>query len=386
MTQPSAAESPRRALTAAAAGRWPMAVLAVVALAWLLYWAKPLLLPLAIAIALTFLLVGPVRRLRRLGIPPPIGAAIVVASLLGAVTLSGALLAGPATDWVERAPVTLRQMGEAAARMRAVVDPEPSASPRPSKRGVAQAAAPAAPDPISERIATEGLTITRAVIGRLVSFSLSAAATVILLYFFLTSEYWLVSRTVEALPRRRARALLLGGVRQAQREIGIYLGTMSLVNSALGFATAVCLHLIGLPNPALWGVMTALLNFVPYFGPLAIALLLTLAGGMTFGLGVGMLAPPAVFVLLHAVESNLATPWVIGQRLRLSPLSVFLSVMLWGWLWGFGGALVAVPLLLALRAACRRTRRLKLLCVYLEGGVAPAPSLRSLMRMRQIPA
>ncbi|MGE5336756.1 MAG: AI-2E family transporter [Gemmatimonadota bacterium] len=361
-----------------------MAVVAVAALAWLLHWAKPLLLPLAIAIALTFLLVGPVRRLRRLGIPPPIGSAIVVASLLGAVTLSGALLAGPATEWVERAPVTLRQMGEAASRMRAAVDPDPSAVPRPNKHAAAKA--PAAPDPISERIATEGLTITRAVIGRLVSFSLSAAATVILLYFFLTSEYWLVSRTVEALPRRRARALLLGGVRQAQREIGIYLGTMSLVNAALGFATALLLHLIGLPNPALWGVMTALLNFVPYFGPLAIAIVLTLAGGMTFGLGVGMLAPPAVFILLHAVESNLVTPWVIGQRLRLSPLSVFLSVMLWGWLWGFGGGLVAVPLLLALRAACRRTRSLKLLCVYLEGGVAPAPSLRSLMRIRQVPA
>lgn len=386
MTEAPGANPQARTFPAATSGRWAAIGLFGVALLWFLQWAQPLLLPVAIAIAFTFLLAGLVRRLRRIGIPPPLGAAVVVVSLLGALMMMATSLAQPASDWVERVPATLRQMADAAGRLRDAVMPDRSAPPRPGRRSVVPAAAPATADSISERIATEGVTITRAVIGRFASFALSGVATVILLYFLLTSEHWLVSRTVEALPQRRARALLLGGVRQAEREIGIYLGTMSLVNFTLGIATGVGVNLIGLPNPVLWGSATALLNFVPYFGPLAIAILLTLAGGMTFGLGVAMLGPPAVFLFLHAVESNLVSPWVIGRRLRLSPLSVFLSVMLWGWLWGIGGALVAVPLLLALRAACKRTRRFKLLCGYLEGGVTPSPSLRSLLRVRPIPA
>jgi predicted PurR-regulated permease PerM len=80
-----------------------------------------------------------------------------------------------------------------------------------------------------------------------------------------------------------------------------------------------------------------------------------------------MLGPPAVFLLLHGLEANFISPMIMGRRLRLSPVFVFLSVMAWGWLWGVAGAFIAVPLLLALRAVCKRSRRLRLVCVYLEG-------------------
>jgi predicted PurR-regulated permease PerM len=70
---------------------------------------------------------------------------------------------------------------------------------------------------------------------------------------------------------------------------------------------------------------------------------------------------------LHGLEANFISPMIMGHRLRLSPVFVFLSVMTWGWLWGVAGAFIAVPLLLALRAACKRSRRLRLVCVYLEG-------------------
>jgi len=368
--------------------RWAVVGLFGLALIWLLHWAQPLLLPVAMAIAFTFVLAAPVRRLRRLGVPASVGAGLVVAALLGALTLMATSLAAPAADWVERAPATIRQMADAAARLREVVVPDRSPTPRSGKRNAAPAPAPATAPPadaISERIATEGVTITRAVLDRFLSFGLSAAATLILLYFLLASEHWLVSRTVEAVPRRRARALLLGGVRQAEREIGVFLGTMSLVNAGLGLATAFGMHALNLPNPVLWGAVTALFNFIPYFGPLMVTMLLTLAGGMTFGLEVAMLGPPAVFLLLHAIESNFVTPWLIGRRLRLSPLSVFLSVMLWGWLWGIGGALIAVPLLLALRSACKRSRKFELLCAYLEGGLMPSPSLASLLQVKRSP-
>lgn len=371
------------------ASSWALRALVVVAVVFLLQAAKPLLLPVLLAVAFTFMLSAPVRGLRRLGVPEAAGAGLVVAAALTVVIGVVSTLAQPAADWWERAPATVRTLIDSAQRVRTAIwepapapgrksRPAPAAAPAP-----AQAAPPAQSDPLADRIASEGLSFTRVVLGQMVWFTLQAAATVILLYFLLASEHWLVSRTVEAVPRRRTRALVLGGIRQAQREIGLFLGTMSLINLGLGTLTGLALAAIGLPNPVLWGVVTAVMNFVPYLGPAVVAGALLLAGSMSFGIDPGMLAPPAVFLALHAIESNFVTPWVMGRRLRLAPLSVFLSVMVWGWLWGIAGALIAVPILLGLRIVCKRSKRLKLVCVYLEGDATPPPSLRALLRKRR---
>ena len=381
----------------APAASWATRGLLAVAIVFLLQAAKPVLLPVVVAVAFTFVLATPVRWLRRHGVPESVGSAVVVTSVLCTLVLLGSMLANPAADWWERAPNTVRQLIISIDHLRSsVLDATlgtPIASGLPARK--ARVAAPPPPttgaapprDALTEKLASEGVTFTRVVIGQMLAFALSAGATVILLYFLLASEHWLVSRTVEALPRRRTRALVLGGIRQAQREIGLYLGTMSLINIVLGAATGVVLALIGLPNPVLWATTVAVLNFVPYLGPALNALLLLLAGSMAFGAAdASMFAPPVAFLALHALEANFISPLVMGKRLRLSPVSVFLSVMVWGWIWGIAGALVAVPILLALRTVCKRSRRLRLLRVYLEGDASESPSRRSLLRVRRHPS
>ena len=121
-----------------------------------------------------------------------------------------------------------------------------------------------------------------------------------------------------------------------------------------------------MPNPVLWGTTTAVLAFIPYIGPLLITVLLLLAGNVTSA-PTRHARPPAAFLLLHGIEANFLSPMFMGHRLRLRPLFVFLAVMVWGWLWGVAGAFLAVPLLLGLRAVCRRTRTLRLVCTYLQG-------------------
>jgi hypothetical protein len=174
---------------------------------------------------------------------------------------------------------------------------------------------------------------------------------VILLYFLLATERWLVDRTAAAIRQPRTRALVLAGVRQAQRDIGLFISTICLINLVLGVATGLALWAIGLPNPVLWGVTTAVLACIPYLGPLLIAVLLLLAGSVTFGTGLAMLGPPAAFLLLHGLEANFISPMIMGHRLRLSPVFVFLSVMVWGWLWGVAGRLHRRAA--AARPACR---------------------------------
>jgi len=360
---------------------WIARGLLAIAVVFLLENAKPLLLPVVVAVAFAFVLSTPVRWLRRHGISEYAGAGAVIVAVLAVIVLLASLLAAPAAQWWARAPATVHQLLDSVQRLRHVAFPG-NAPPRPAARvapaSAAGASAADASDPITERLANEGFEITRAAVGQMLSFAVSASATVFLLYFLLASERWLIARTVEAIPRRRTRALLLSGIRQAQQDIGLFITTMGLVSIGLGIATGLALAAIGFPNPALWATTTAVLTFVPYIGPVLVTLALLVAGGMESGTGFAMLVPPALFLALHFVEANVVSPFVMGARLRISPVFVFLSVLFWSWLWGIAGAFVAVPILLGLRAVAQRSRRLRLVRVFLDPE-APGTPLRRLL-------
>lgn len=346
--------------------RWVGLALLVVATVFLLRAAKLVLLPVTLAVLLTFVLAPAVRRLRDLGLPAPAGAGLVLVSLVAALLLFGSTLVTPAATWWERAPANLQQLMEALERLRAALF------------GNGQPAAPAASPlddaQLQEQLRHEGMALTRVVLGQFWYFVVCAAATVILLFFLLCTEYHLVWRTMLAIGRPRVRALVLSGIREAQRDIGRFLTTMTLLNIGLGIGTGLVLHAIGLPNPILWGTLAALLNFVFYIGPVLMAVLLLMAGITTFDHAGLMLAPALAYLALNALESNLVGPWLMGRRLRLNPVFVFLSVLLWGWIWGMAGALIAVPMLLALRTVCRRVPRLRVLCGFInEVDTPPQP-------------
>ena len=211
--------------------------------------------------------------------------------------------------------------------------------------------------------------------------AVSAAATVVLLYFLLASERWLVARTIQVIPRRRARALVLSAVRTAQREMSFYFGTQLLINAGVGVAVGLACWWLELPGAVLWGAVTGILNFIPYLGPFVAGVLLTIAGVLTFDTVPQALAPMIALVVIHAIEANIVSPLVMSHRLQLSPLALFLSVMLWGWLWGIAGALIAVPVLLTVRIVFHRVRSLRVWASYLDRTQEiDIPSLRALLR------
>ncbi len=390
-------------------GLWLMALILA------LKFGQALLAPLAVAVVLTLVFATPVRALRRYGVPEVVGAALVVVSLVAGTGLLAATMFSPAAQWWDRAPQTMAQLGDQIDKVRATIPGlapprapvvlAPAALPATragrgtssgAGAGLASGASPAvappaalqpAPaDPVRDRLATEGLAITGALLGKGVMASVAVAATLILTYFLLASEHWMLARTVEAVPRRRTRALILGALRSAQREISRFLWTQALINAGVGVATALAMNALALPNPMLWGAVAATMNFIPYLGPMMTAGLLLLAGIVSGNEAVSVFAPMGAYIGVHLMESNLVTPYVIGRRLSLSPISVFLSVMLWGWLWGLVGAMIAVPLLVGLRAMCKRHRGLRWLCVYMNSGTAQPRSLASLLRPRARPA
>jgi predicted PurR-regulated permease PerM len=348
--------------------------------------AAALLVPIALALVLTFVFAPLVRRLRLHGVPEPVGAGLVVLALLLGAVLAFSTLVGPASRWWDRAPATLADLSERIDHLRRTIPmlaPPPAPPVEPGHHpalnpGKTETAPPA--DPLKERIASEGVALTRVVLGRIASFGLSTAATVILLFFLLASEHWMIASSVAAIPRRRTRALVLAGVRAAEREIARFVGVLALVNLGVAIVTAGAMWWLALPNPVLWGTVAGALNFIPYLGPVMTAGLLALAGIVTFDTAGAMLAPAFAFISIHAIESNLVSPWFVGRRLVLSQLSVFLSVMFFGWLWGIAGALIAVPVLVGLRSLARRNRGMRLWCAYLEGGHRTPPNLKLLLR------
>jgi|GEM_PF-441755 len=349
-----------------------------VGIVFLLREGQAFFVPVVVAIVFTFLLSGPVRWLHRHKIPEVYGAGILIIALLASCALLTSSLLGPATQWWERLPTTATALAAQIDRVRASIPfLSPPVTSNTTKRDL-NASPPA--DPLKEKLTSEGVALTGVIISHALSFTLSAVATVLLLYFLLSAEHWVLSRTVQAIPYKRTRALVISGVRSAQREIGRFLTTLSIINIGVGVATGFALSQINLPNPILWGTIAGVLNFIPYIGPIMILVLLTTVGLTTYEGSLTTLAPPLCFMAIHAIESNFISPWFVGRRLALSRVSVFLSVMFWGWVWGLAGAMLAVPLLIVLRNFCKRNKRYRWLSAYLEDcGKQPA-SLVSLMK------
>ena len=370
--------------------RAPLAVkvLAFVALIFLLERAREVVLPVAIAIILTFLLAPLVRMLRNRGVNEALGAAIVVFGLLFTLGFLGSRLVAPATEWVARAPRSVQQLIDSYERLRKSIPfmapPEVALRPAVTVKGrpaaeIVPAPAPPTSDPFKDKITIEGIALTGSLIRQATWLLVSTVATIILLFFFLASERWLMARTVEAIPKRRARVALLGGFRAAQRDIARYLGTQAMINAGVGVATTLALTAIGFPSPILWGVIIAVLGFIPYLGPLVSVALLLLAGTITYTTFGEIIAPAVAYALINVIESNFIAPWIVGRRLEMSPLFVFLAVMVCAWMWGIAGAFLAVPLLVIIRSAARRSKSLRLWCVYLDRGRPELPTMRSLL-------
>jgi predicted PurR-regulated permease PerM len=202
------------------------------------------------------------------------------------------------------------------------------------------------------------------IFGSTQSLITDAALVFTLLFFLLANGDVFVAKLVKVLPRVRDKNLALNIAKETERSISIYLGATTALHAVLGLFTGIAMYFIGLPNPTLWGIVGGLLNFIPYIGGLVVVAVLTLAGLATFESTGHALLPGIVYFLLTVVE-NFATPYVMGKRLSLNPVVVFIAVLFWGWLWGIMGALLAVPIMATVKLICDRIKSLGPLSEFL---------------------
>jgi predicted PurR-regulated permease PerM len=171
----------------------------------------------------------------------------------------------------------------------------------------------------------------------------------LVIFFFLAG--WTAMRTQTIVSRGSFEGALTTArvIQQVVDATSTYLGTITVINVTLGALTALILWYLGMDSPLMWGGIVAVLNYIPYLGPIASALLLFFGGLMTFPDAWSALLPPAIFVGLHMVEANFVTPLIVGKKLTISPLAILIALSFWSWVWGTTGALLAVPLLIIMK-------------------------------------
>jgi predicted PurR-regulated permease PerM len=322
-------------------------LLAVLALLYTITLIKALLIPLVLAafIGLAFnpLVAGAARR----GLPRWLTSCVLMLALLGGLGTGVALLTQPALNWFHDAPTTIKAL---APKLRPLTQQLDAASrATQSLVGNSARAAPQARPAMVALTAWDIISSTPRV--------LAAVLTVVLLvFFFLIYGELLLRRLVEIAPSFGYKRHAVSIVRSIQSEVSRYILTTTLINAALGSCTALLLWALKVPDPLLWGSVAALANFIPYVGAITTTILLSLVG-LTHFEAIGTALLPALgFACLTAVEGNLITPMILGQRMRISPIAILLWLLLWGWLWGIPGALLAVPMLTSFKLIAERVR------------------------------
>jgi predicted PurR-regulated permease PerM len=179
---------------------------------------------------------------------------------------------------------------------------------------------------------------------------------VLLAFFFMVYGEKLQRAAIALLPGRQQQKFTVEILQSIEREVSRYVLTISVINGVVGLSFAFALYLMQIPLPEalMWGTMVALLNFAPYVGPLLGVLAMLLVGVITFDELWQQLLPAAVYLVLHTLEGQLVTPIILGHRMALSPLVLILALMLFGWLWGLVGLLLAVPLLVCVKLVLER--------------------------------
>jgi predicted PurR-regulated permease PerM len=315
----------------------------VVGLPFALRAGAEFFMPVTAALVVAIALVPLLEWFERRGVPSRLAAGLcLVIFVLLAMFAIGSIVV-PATDWVAQVPSKITKVRAA---LEPILDLYKNLD-RFIDRTVSQIAI------TREQTRAVRIETPNSMLGLLTSSAphllIQLFFALLVIFFFLAGWTTMRKKTIVSRGSFEGALTTARVIQQVVDATSTYLGTITLINVGLGALTAAVLWWLGMPSPVMWGGIIAVLNYIPYLGPIACALLLFLGGLMTYPDVWGALLPPAAFVSFHLIEANFFTPMVVGHRLTISPLSILISLSFWAWVWGTTGALLAVPLLIIMK-------------------------------------
>ena len=322
-----------------------------------LIFAKAIAIPIATAVLLALVL-SPIRRgMNAFGIPSPFAAGVILIAVSALVVAIGYIvsdaLGRSMTELDQLLPDAIRKLEEFTGLVQPVVEASEKIDAMTNDPGDVE-------EVVIRRDSVLGLLAqgTPQVFGMIM-----LCAT--LAFFLLASGEMFYEKLVQVMPTLRDKAKAVAIARSIERHLSCYLLTITLINAGLGVAVALAMWALGMPNPALFGVAAFCLNYIPYVGALAGAGATFLIALLTFETVSAAIIPGLAYWALTTFEGQFLTPFLVGRRLKLNAVMVFLSLALWAWLWGFAGMILSTPLLIALKAFSDRIPHLSGLGVFL---------------------
>ena len=315
-------------------------LMAVLAFGVFLFVASKLVVPVltAIAVGMTF---GPViGYATERGLPPWVMAVGVLLLLIGAMNVAVITLAQPISELIGRAP----ELGTAIKEKSQLLE-RPLAAFYELQSALGLGLGRPAVDVSHSRVIEGVVTILT---PAAVQFAMQLVLFFGTLFFFIIGRSEFRKYVLNWFALREARLRALKVLNDIEDNLGGYLIVVTAINLSLGIVTVIMAYLLGLPAPLLWGALAFGLNYIPYVGPAIMYVLLFIIGLMTYPTFMGALLPPGVFILITLIEGQFLTPAIVGRKvLSIHPLSIFLAIAFWAWLWGPMGAFLATPILIA---------------------------------------
>jgi predicted PurR-regulated permease PerM len=345
-----------------------LVVLAVLASVFALQWGQAVFIPLMLSLLLTYALSPLVELLHRWKLPRWIGAGLILMGLFGGLGWTGYSLSGSATQLLDSLPVAAQKLGQAMRRDRGA-----SATPLDNVQQAAAQLEKAAEENSARVASRKG--VARVIIERpgfnvrdyLVSGTvglLSAMGQLTLVafltYFALCSgdtfRRKLIKITGSSLQKKKVTVHVLDDI---TRNIERYLLVQILVSAIVGVATGLGFWAIGMENAAVWGIIAAVTNLIPYIGSVIVLAAAGLVAFLQFNsLQMGVVVA-GMSLGIHTIVGNLLMPWLTSRTSRMNPVAVFVGVIFWGWLWGIWGLLLGIPITMVIKSICDRVEDLQ---------------------------
>jgi predicted PurR-regulated permease PerM len=307
-----------------------------------------------------FLLSPPVRWLQTRKIPESVAAAMVVFGTVGVLGAGTAWLADPAAEWLRDAPATVTKVET---RLRKLTRPL-NGLQKTAEQLQQVTTAPAGGQAPKVQMQSPGVL---AQIGGTTANAAASTLTVVFLTYFLLAS----GRLLRVKIRRMAgdserRDRLTAALGEIEGHMSRYLVLNTIISLFVGGATWGLLAAVGMPNPMLWGAVAFVLNYVPYVGALVTLALIVVSALVAFDDSQRILIAGGGFFLINLLEGNLITPLVLGHKMPLNVVAIFVCLLFWGWVWGIPGAIIAVPLTVMIQVICAHVGRWRRVAILLD--------------------
>lgn len=346
-----------------------LTVIAVLLVVAALHLAQPVLVPVVFALLISYALDPIVTSMTRWHLPRPVAATLLLTALVAGSGALGYALRDDVTTIASRLPEIARRVrgtvrdlhqatgsGPVANVQKAASTLETTAAevsaPAPAARGVTKVQVEEPPFKLSDLLVS----------GSVGAVELVGQATVVFfLALYLLSAGDLFKRKLVNLagPTLSDKKITVRILKAIDRQVAAFLLIRFLTSVVVAVATWVPLRLLGVEYAGLWGVVSGALNVIPYLGPTAATAGVTVAAFLQFQSMERALVAGGATVVVGVLEGYLLTPWLTSRAARMNAVAVFIGLLFWGWLWGFAGLLLAVPLVMVLKSVCDRVEELR---------------------------